>query len=177
MREAFAQQKLSWAPLTAQELTDILVYLQNLPETRNVSRDFKFSGLEGGAALFQSKGCAGCHTGGLALEKRLRNQTLTQIAVDMWNHEPTMKARMKGEPPTLTEPEMRQILAYIWARQYFQGTGSADRGKRVFTEKTAPPATTIRPAALPTWPKARTPIPISPWSRRSGTTARACWIA
>ena len=36
MREAFAQRKLSWMALTAQELTDILVYLQNLPETRNL---------------------------------------------------------------------------------------------------------------------------------------------
>ncbi len=135
MREAFAQKKLSWSPLTAQELTDMLVYLQNLPETREVSRDFKFAGTEAGAALFQSKGCAGCHTGALALEKRLRNQTLTQIAVDMWNHQPTMKTRMKTEPPVLSQEEMRQILAYIWARQYFQGSGSAERGKRVFTEK------------------------------------------
>ena len=135
MRDAFAQKKLTWAPLTAQELTDILVYLQNLPETRNVSRDFKFPATESGASLFQAKGCAGCHTGNLALEKRLRNQTLTQIAVDMWNHEPAMKARMKAAPPALSEEEMRQILAYIWARQYFQRSGSADRGKKVFTDK------------------------------------------
>ena len=37
MKEAFAQRKLAWPTLTAQELTDMLVYLQNLPETRNLA--------------------------------------------------------------------------------------------------------------------------------------------
>ncbi len=131
MREAFAQKKLEWQALTAQELTDILVYLQNLPETRNLAQNFQFPPSDSGAELFQSKGCAGCHTGPLALENRLRNQTLTQIVVDMWNHQP----RMKNPPPTLSQEEMRQILAYIWARQYFKGEGNPDRGKRVFAEK------------------------------------------
>ena len=30
---------------------------------------------------------------------------------------------------------MRQILGYIWARQYFRGEGNAERGKKVFAEK------------------------------------------
>ena len=30
---------------------------------------------------------------------------------------------------------MREILAYIWARQYFRGEGNTARGRRVFTEK------------------------------------------
>jgi mono/diheme cytochrome c family protein len=131
MRAAFAKRKLTWVPLTAQELTDMLVYLQNLPETRGISHDFKLSASEGGAALFKSKGCAGCHTGALALEKRLHNQTLTEIAVDMWNHQP----KMKDPPPTLSEEEMRQILAYLWANQYFTGEGNAARGKKVFAVK------------------------------------------
>jgi mono/diheme cytochrome c family protein len=33
MRHACAQRRLAWQPLTAQELTDILVYLPNLPDT------------------------------------------------------------------------------------------------------------------------------------------------
>ena len=39
---------------------------------------------------------------------------------------------MKHPPPQLSQEEMRQILNYVWARQYFQGEGSATRGKRVF---------------------------------------------
>jgi mono/diheme cytochrome c family protein len=131
MREAFAQKKLSWAPLTAQELTDMLVYLQNLPETKSLAQNFQFPPSDSGEALFQSKGCAGCHVGKLALESRLRNQTLTEIVVDMWNHQPSMK----NPPPNLSQEEMRQILAYVWARQYFRGDGNVDRGKKVFAEK------------------------------------------
>jgi mono/diheme cytochrome c family protein len=131
MREAFAQKKLAWQALTAQELTDILVYLQNLPETRALAQNFQFPPSDSGEALFQSKGCAGCHVGKLALETRLRNQTLTQIVVDMWNHQPSMK----NPPPNLSQEEMRQILSYIWAKQYFRGDGSAERGKKVFGDK------------------------------------------
>jgi mono/diheme cytochrome c family protein len=131
MRAEFANRKLAWGQLTAQELTDMLVYLQNLPETRDITRNFLFPPSEPGAKLFQSKGCADCHTGKLALENRLRNQTLTEIAVDMWNHQPSMKQ----PPPVFEKEEMRQILGYLWVRQYFRGEGNADRGKAVFAEK------------------------------------------
>jgi mono/diheme cytochrome c family protein len=131
MKEEYAKRKLPRPSLTAQELTDILVYLQNLPQTRHLATNFLFPPSDSGAALFQSKGCAGCHTGRLALESRLRNQTLTQIAADMWNHQPNMK----NPPPTLSQEEMRQIIGYIWARQYFTGEGNAERGKKVFAEK------------------------------------------
>ena len=131
MRAEFANRKLAWGQLTAQELTDILVYLQNLPETRDIPRNFQLPPPEPGEKLFQSKGCADCHTGKLALEDRLRNQTLTEIAVDMWNHQPGMKQ----PPPVFTPEEMRQLLGYVWVRQYFRGQGNAQRGRAVFSEK------------------------------------------
>ena len=34
MREAFARKSLSWQQLTTQDLTDMLLYLRNLPETK-----------------------------------------------------------------------------------------------------------------------------------------------
>ena len=39
------------------------------------------------------------------------------------------------QQPELSQEEMRQILAYVWARQYFRGDGNADRGKKVFADK------------------------------------------
>jgi mono/diheme cytochrome c family protein len=42
---------------------------------------------------------------------------------------------MKNPPPTLAPEEMRQIISYIWARQYFTGSGNAERGKKVYAEK------------------------------------------
>jgi mono/diheme cytochrome c family protein len=130
MKEAFAQRKLARPTLTGQELKDMLVYLQNLPETRSLATNFELPP-SSNAELFKSKGCADCHTGRLALENRLRNQTLTQIAADMWDHQPSMRQ----PPPQLSPQEMRQIIGYIWVRQYFRGEGNADRGKRVFAEK------------------------------------------
>jgi mono/diheme cytochrome c family protein len=131
MREEFARKKFAWQQLTAQELTDMLVYLQNLPETRHLATNVAFPPADAGEKLFESKGCADCHKGSLALENRLHNQTLTEIAVDMWNHQP----KMKNPPPTLSPEEMRQILSYVWARQYFTSTGNASAGKKVFADK------------------------------------------
>lgn len=130
MSQEFAKRKLRYPELSAQELTDILVYLKTQPEAQHLAAEFLFGSSDSGAALFQSKGCAACHVGRLALEDRLRNQTLTEIAVAMWNHRPAMGAR-----PPLSQEEMRQILGYIWARQYFRGSGSAGRGGRVFAGK------------------------------------------
>ena len=42
---------------------------------------------------------------------------------------------MKPPPPTLAPEEMREIIAYIWARQYFTGRGKVACGKKIFAEK------------------------------------------
>jgi len=117
--------------LTAQELSDILAYLRNLPETRGVAVRFSFTSGEGGQAIFDSKGCVKCHVGKLALEDRLHSLTLTEIAVDMWNHAP----RMIQPVPQLSESEMQQLLSYLWMRQFVYAKGDAARGKQVFTAK------------------------------------------
>ncbi|HEY7387537.1 MAG TPA: c-type cytochrome [Bryobacteraceae bacterium] len=130
MRQAYADHKVKWSPITGQQLNDILVYLKGLPETRSLASVFELPSHANGAQLFQSKGCANCHTGKLALETRLRDQTLTDVAADMWNHQAAMK-----QAPELSADEMRQILAYIWMRPRFEGSGDASHGKKVFAEK------------------------------------------
>jgi mono/diheme cytochrome c family protein len=131
MRAEFARKKLAWPQLSAQDLTDLLVYLQNLPQTKHLAQNFQFPPSDSGAVLFRSKGCADCHNGKMDLAVLLKNQTITQIAADMWDHQPSMKP----QPPVLSQEEMRQILGYIWAKQYFRGDGNAERGKKVFAEK------------------------------------------
>jgi mono/diheme cytochrome c family protein len=131
MKDALAKKGIARPALSAQELTDVLVYLQNLPETRKLAANFSFPPSDSGAQLFQSKGCAGCHTGKLALESRLRNQTLTGIAAAMWNHQPAMKQ----PAPQLSQEEMRQVIGHVWMRQYLRGDGDAQRGKKVFEAK------------------------------------------
>jgi mono/diheme cytochrome c family protein len=131
MREEFAKRKLGWVELTGQDLSDLLVYLRGLPATKGLSKDFHLPTGTTGQTLFQSKGCAGCHTGELGLEKRLRSQTITDIAADMWDH-----ARNMGpHAPMLSEDEMREIIGSIWSRQYFRGTGNPQRGQKVFAER------------------------------------------
>jgi mono/diheme cytochrome c family protein len=131
MREEFAKRNLKWPELTSQDLTDLLVYLRNLPEMRAASTRVEISAGAEGEALFRSKGCVGCHTGKLALAGRLKGKTLTDIAAAMWNHQP----RMAATAPQLTIEEMREITSYLWAAQFFQDAGDAAAGRRVFTAK------------------------------------------
>jgi mono/diheme cytochrome c family protein len=131
MRVEFAKRHLKWPELTSQDLTDLLVYLRNLPEIRNAAVRVEISTGAEGEALFRSKGCAGCHTGKLALAGRSRGTTLTDIAAAMWNHQP----RMAAAPPQLTIGEMREVASYLWATQFFEDAGDAVAGRHVFIAK------------------------------------------
>jgi len=131
MRQSFARRRIEWQALTTGELEDILAYLRSLPQTRELTARFSNTSGAGGDRVFQSKGCARCHTGALALENRLHNMTLTDIAVDMWNHAP----RMQQPPPELSEGEMRSLLSYLWMRQFVSAGGSVAEGKKVFRER------------------------------------------
>jgi mono/diheme cytochrome c family protein len=131
MREEFAKRGWSWPELTSQDMTDLLVYLSNLPATRDAAVRLEISSGAEGAALFRSKGCEGCHTGSLALPPRLKGKNLSDIAATMWNHQP----RMASPPPELTVEEMREITSYLWAGQFFEDRGAAAAGRRVFTAK------------------------------------------
>ncbi len=131
MQEAMAKKKMRRPALTAQELRDLCVYVLSLPQHRGRPMAFTLASAAGGEELFKAKGCVECHTGKETLEGKLANQSLTGVAAEMWNHAPKM-VRM---PPGLTEDEMRRVISYIWARQFFDGTGNSARGHRVFTAK------------------------------------------
>ena len=131
MRQAFQRRKLEWQSLTGENLHDILGYLRSLPETAHLAGRFSNTSGEQGEQIFHAKGCAHCHTGQLALEDRLHNMTLTDIAVDMWNHAP----RMAEQPPTLTAEEMRQLLSFLWMRQFVYPGGDIAAGKKVFAQR------------------------------------------
>lgn len=131
MRQEFDARKIPWPTLTAQDLSDILVYLRNLPSTRNSTARFFTTSGANGAALFKSKGCSTCHTGKLALPPLLKRKTLTEIAVEMWNHQPMMAPT----PPALSEGEMRDLVSYLWVQAFFEDSGDPEAGRRVFVTK------------------------------------------
>lgn len=131
MKAEFAKRRIAWPELTGQDLEDMLVYLQNLPEMRGMKLEFTMPPMTGGEALFKSKGCAGCHQGSNALENKLQDMTLTDVAAAMWDHAPKMK--QTAEP--VTYEEMQRIIGYVWAKQFFGAHGNAEHGKRTFDSK------------------------------------------
>jgi mono/diheme cytochrome c family protein len=135
MLAAAGTKHISWPSLSGQDLADLLVYLRNLPGTRQSPPSFQTSAGTTGEALFQSKGCAGCHQSGTTLGRKIRGHTLTEIAAEMWDHAPRMSAAMKTAPPQFDTGEMRELLSYLWARQFFEDSGEPARGKRVFAGK------------------------------------------
>jgi mono/diheme cytochrome c family protein len=138
MHAAMSARHIRWPELTGQELTDLVVYVQNLPQTRGRVAEFSLGPTGNGEALFKEKRCADCHTGRLALEKHPMNGTMTDFAVSMWEHAPKMwdyQRKTGTAPPRLDQDEMRQIVAYLWYTQIFAEAGSPERGRKVFAKK------------------------------------------
>ena len=127
----FKLKQIPWPQLSGQDLTDLLVYLRNLPGTRQKPGGFETSTGGNGEAIFTSKGCAACHQSGSTFAPRIKGRTLTEIAAAMWDHSP----RMPTKPAHFESGEMRELLSYLWARQFFEDAGDASRGKRVFAAK------------------------------------------
>ena len=108
--------------------------------------------------------------GQLALEDRLHNMTLTDIAVDMWNHAP----RMVKPTPSLTQEEMRELLSFLWMRQFVYPTGSVANGKEIFKAVAAPIVTRAARTARRSSPARRGTTRKCRSSRRFGGTVRRC---
>jgi len=129
MKTELAQRQKVWVALTGQELTDLTVYLQNLPSLAGATPELTLPDPATGKPLFDQN-CAQCHKDSLALDRRFSNQTLLDVAAEMWNHIPRMIAA-----PVLSADEMRRIVAYAWERQYLGPSGNVAKGRKVFTEK------------------------------------------
>jgi cytochrome c2 len=135
MNRAMRERNIPWPQLTPLDLTDLLVYLQNLPQMRSATLEFQMPAPQGGQELFRGKGCVNCHTNERAFENLIGDSTLTDIAAAMWNHAPLMVKSAETAPEQIKAPEMRQILSFVWASQFFSPKGDAARGKHVFESK------------------------------------------
>jgi mono/diheme cytochrome c family protein len=130
MRAAMEKRGMKPPQLTAAEMNDILVYLQNLPQVKKLQPHFTPGPVDTGEMLFKAKGCTSCHQGTQSLAKHVSFRTTSDFAVSMWNHAAGMKHT--GE---LRPEEMRRLAAYIWALQFEHGTGNPARGLKVYSEK------------------------------------------
>jgi mono/diheme cytochrome c family protein len=123
---------MKWPQLTGQDLADLLVYLRNLAATKGLAAAFQTTAGAGGKELFEKKHCVQCHRAGESgITWRLQGKTLTDLAAQMWDH----GLRMPAATMHLEPGEMREVLSYVWAAQFFESTGDAGRGKRVFAVK------------------------------------------
>ena len=140
MRAEFARRKLTWPELTSQDLTDMLVYLRNLPSTRNAAAGVEITSGANGQALFESKGCAACHASKIALAPRLKGMTLIDIAVAMWNH----AAQNANRARTAQRRERCATSRVICGPGSFLKTGATPRPAGAYSrQSTAPPVMTI----------------------------------
>jgi cytochrome c2 len=126
------QKKMPWPQLTGQDLSDLLVYFRNLPVSPGRQSILITTAGSQGETLFASKGCKACHDASTLLFRTgLDNRTLTDVAAALWDHAP----KMKTPPAHFDTNEMRELLSYVWANQFFSVNGNPDRGKKVFTTK------------------------------------------
>lgn len=128
MCRAFARGGLRYPRLTSQELSDVLVYLENHPGTRGRKCRFYLASAETGRRLFQAKGCAGCHDRKQLFENRARWRSITDIAAAWWNHALTIP---EARTP-LSYEEACGLVSYLWS---IQDRGDPRRGRRLFATK------------------------------------------
>ena len=126
--------KVKYPEVSAQDLTDMLVYFRHLPSPPSRKPVLMIDTGRDGVAVFNSKGCPACHAPGSGLAERIRGETLTAIAAEMWNHAPRM-ASAGAKPVSFAPGEMQDLLDYLWARQFFRDAGNAAAGRRVFQSK------------------------------------------
>jgi cytochrome c551/c552 len=131
MQEAATKKNKPAPQVTAEEMSDILGYLQNLPQAKSMKPAFEAASAGTGAALFSAKGCDGCHKGvdWMASKPQIRSQA--ELAASMWNHSAKMK--QQGE---LRPEEMKRLVGYAWSLQ-FEGKSAGDpaKGESVYKAK------------------------------------------
>jgi mono/diheme cytochrome c family protein len=130
MRAAMESKGVKPPELTAAEMNDIVIYLQNLPQTRNTKAQFAPASAETGEMLFRVKGCAKCHSEGKGIIRQGIFQTSSDFAAAMWDH-----ASKMGQLPELRPEEMKRIVGYVWAMQFAQEGGNAQKGAKVYEAK------------------------------------------
>jgi cytochrome c551/c552 len=134
MQSAAASKGVPFPELSAQDLTDMLVYLRNQPGPREQTGVFRIEAAGAGDAIFQSAGCAKCHQTVNTLALSVQGKTLTEIAAEMWNHAPLMAAA--GAPAVSLAPgQMRDLIGAFWAAKFFEDAGRPAAGSRVFANK------------------------------------------
>lgn len=131
MKAAMDHNSMNWPSLTAPELADIMAFAFTRASAQAGGVRLVLGDPEKGKTIYQMKGCVGCHaTMKPEREARLLH-SLTELTAVFWNHAPMMTSL----PASLSNEEIADVVAYLWASRYFEAEGSAVRGRSVYTRK------------------------------------------
>lgn len=138
---------LRFPTLEPQGLQDLVAYLRAASVTDGQAVLFQRPGdARRGAALFEDKGCASCHSvggppkpgGAPDLSRARLGVGVLSLAATLWNHMPDMYGQMERSgvlPARFTEEEMANLLAYLYSLDYSGGQPDIERGARLLTSK------------------------------------------
>ena len=145
MREEMEKNGIRWPTFTFQEMVDLLVWVRGLPVKPQATPALVLEDPAAGERVFAARGCDKCHTAGgnapgkIDLIGEARGEhTFTELGTRMWNHLPQMRHRAAQTAidfPVLSEQEMSELIAFLFARRYFEEKGEPGRGSRVFASK------------------------------------------
>jgi cytochrome c2 len=145
MSRELQNKGIAWPHLTVQEMTDLMVYLLNLPGLPPREPGLRFGQAAAGEDVLRDKNCMDCHTFGVAAPGMVdlaavsrRERSLTGLAATMWNHRPIMAAaaEQKGVPMKPFEGrQMAHLISYLFEENYFDEPGDAARGANLFQSK------------------------------------------
>ncbi len=133
-----------WPNFSGNQMNDLIAYVSSGTAVAK-SADRTGGEAQRGWVVFQSR-CMPCHSvggqgGDLGPELGPDQDiplTTAQFASVMWNHAPSMlkEAKDKGIPPSQLEgKDMADLLAFLTSLRYFEPSGSALVGQRVFAER------------------------------------------
>jgi cytochrome c len=128
MSQALAIKRMPFPKLNSQELTDLLLYLKNLPLTRGKEEHFSLAVAQNGSNPIGITGCLDCHSGKLALENRTGGFGVADIAAALWNHQPAALEKRSG----LSYADASEFVGYMWS---IAANEDPVRGSRVFAAK------------------------------------------
>lgn len=146
MAEAMRARKIERPTFRESELLDLIAYLKSASPAPAEGPLYVLPGrADEGRRLFVENRCIACHSaggqGGRAgpdLAERGVHRSLTAFAAAMWNKAPAMMEAMKARGitvPQLRAEEMADIVAYLYAVQYFAEPGDPRRGRALLANK------------------------------------------
>ncbi len=145
MAAEFQNRRLAWPKFTVQEMTDLMVYLLNLPGLPRTDTTLRFGQSAAGVDALREHACLECHALGVSAVGLIdltaaarRERSMTGLATAMWNHRPLMFAAAEKKGLTMRPfrgDQMRAIIAYLFEENFFDERGDSERGAKVFRAK------------------------------------------